>query len=261
MIDRRDELTALTSEGLATALENLDRRLSLLLERLDDRITALPLSATFAIPETDLLAWLKHRKGTRRQYWSSRQGDLELAGSGTALEVASDENLTLNAAYADITAILARAEQPDRRFLGGQVFDPASPLTAPWSRFSKLSYAIPAILLSRRDTQCSVTITTKISTDSTPDQVRSDLRTLAGQLTDLTDGPTGYAPAALAGRADLPEYAEWRDGLERMLTEIDSGALQKIVLARRTDLTLDRELEPTDLLAELTRRNPNCFGF
>ncbi len=50
----------------------------------------------------------------------------------------------------------------------------------------------------------------------------------------------------------------WRESVERALTLIDAGRLEKVVLARAVRVDADRPFEPRAVLAELRRTQPGC---
>lgn len=57
------------------------------------------------------------------------------------------------------------------------------------------------------------------------------------------------------------EVGDYRAAVARALSEIESGAFKKIVLARAQDMTADVALHPLHLLNGLRERFPECFSF
>jgi len=58
--------------------------------------------------------------------------------------------------------------------------------------------------------------------------------------------------------AEVPTADEWTGLVRRAIVEINSGALSKVVLARRVDVAVDRG-RPFDLLGPMGERFPNTF--
>lgn len=58
-----------------------------------------------------------------------------------------------------------------------------------------------------------------------------------------------------------PSYPQWSSMLEKALAEIDSTDLQKVVLARKTSLTLDRHISAAQLLKASREQNSANFHF
>jgi isochorismate synthase len=56
-------------------------------------------------------------------------------------------------------------------------------------------------------------------------------------------------------------HAEWGKLVDAIRAEIDRGALEKAVLARRVQVTLDGEPDPADVLHRLRRQAPECTRF
>jgi isochorismate synthase len=66
---------------------------------------------------------------------------------------------------------------------------------------------------------------------------------------------------ALARIRAVPEPADYMRGVTRALDLIESGGIEKIVLARTLEIDLGGELDVTKLLSTLIRRNPHGFTF
>ncbi len=62
-------------------------------------------------------------------------------------------------------------------------------------------------------------------------------------------------------RSDSPNFHGWQISVERALALIDSGALEKIVLARRSTFELNPSPAPFAILEALAERTPDCFHF
>jgi menaquinone-specific isochorismate synthase len=53
----------------------------------------------------------------------------------------------------------------------------------------------------------------------------------------------------------------WRAGFEKAMLEIETGRVEKVVLARQVTVELPRETSANDILARLAVANPNCYLF
>ncbi len=257
--------------AIRDAAPRLDRRLAALQQRLRDdraslrlhtgRLHVLPLTLSIRVPATSPLAWLQNQPRNHRYYWQARDGRLELAGSGAAVTVVSTEPGAVADAYRQIAEIQQAAADDELWFLGGQAFDPEAPLDSVWSNFPVLSFAVPEVLLVRRDDACTVTCAVPVKRDTTLDVVHARFEQLLAGL-DLRIAEVGdFRPAGIRSRTDLPDPDSWREQVDRALTSIGAGDLDKIVLTRRSDLLLEQTIDPVACLRSLTGSNPNCFGF
>lgn len=73
--------------------------------------------------------------------------------------------------------------------------------------------------------------------------------------------PPPSAPIAVIRRVDRPNREEWKQAVEHALQAIDCGALQKVVLARETTLTLKSAPDPWRLAAALNPKGAALFCF
>lgn len=55
--------------------------------------------------------------------------------------------------------------------------------------------------------------------------------------------------------------AAWRTGFQKVMLEIDTGRVDKVVLARRVQLELEPGLEDAEIVARLQASNPDCYLF
>ena len=77
-------------------------------------------------------------------------------------------------------------------------------------------------------------------------------------------GPPGAAAAAenlVVRRTERPDRAGWDAMMARALAAIDAGAVGKVVLARRVELTLAAPLDAVAVLERLAAREPRSFRF
>ena len=86
-------------------------------------------------------------------------------------------------------------------------------------------------------------------------------RTVVGRSPD----PVTVSPPRHAAGARLIEDARaverWRDAVAEAVRDIRSGDLAKVVLALSMDAVADEPIDGRDVLARLTERYPDCWGF
>lgn len=78
--------------------------------------------------------------------------------------------------------------------------------------------------------------------------------------------PATWAPtfaSASFPRPKLPEWSEpeWNDAVRTTLQRIESGALEKAVLARAVEIEAPRAIDPASALESLLDANPACFRY
>lgn len=72
--------------------------------------------------------------------------------------------------------------------------------------------------------------------------------------------PAAPASPATARLVD-DGIAEWRVGFEKAMLEIDTGRVEKVVLARQVLLEFDEEPDADSIVSRLASANPGCFVF
>jgi menaquinone-specific isochorismate synthase len=72
---------------------------------------------------------------------------------------------------------------------------------------------------------------------------------------DATTAPTSFVVEARTS------HDEWCEIVRRALDVIDRGELDKVVLARRVDVTADRPFDVRDVVARLRDGQPGCFVY
>lgn len=87
------------------------------------------------------------------------------------------------------------------------------------------------------------------------------------------DGPprrTGATPSrnghgrpaeAVVGRRELPGRAVWTESVRRILADIDSGEIRKVVLARQLVVEAGGRFDRRVILDRLRRSHPSCFTY
>lgn len=98
------------------------------------------------------------------------------------------------------------------------------------------------------------------SAKSLAQDVREAYRFLARLETDSFKTSSPISQRVMS-EVQLPDYSEWELLIERALVAIRQQKFEKVVLARRTSLTLDSPISPALLLSESRDSNKNCFHF
>jgi menaquinone-specific isochorismate synthase len=262
-----DEITMSVNsrQVLPTVLQKvrstLTGRYDILREKVNSRVRALPLTLSVDIEKADLLAWLKQQSVSPRTYWSSRDGEFEAAGFGSVLSVTVAGEESTDDAYSQIDEILRLCDDDSVLFFGGQAFDTSTPGDSAWAGFTKLQFVVPEVLVTRKSGCFSATTAVKVDADSSIDDVLSRIEHLLSGMRFPTGSIGHHLNVELVSRTDFPDFAGWSANIGRSLEMIGNGSIEKVVIARRTDLSLTEKIDPVGLLAAMKRANRNCFGF
>ncbi|MEA2031177.1 MAG: isochorismate synthase [candidate division Zixibacteria bacterium] len=124
-----------------------------------------------------------------------------------------------------------------------------------WSEFGASSFVIPRFELvkNQEGTNFACNLIPEYDFDNI-DNILHQLEKLNPDIEqDITPLPQ------LLNRMDNPDQTEWRTKILQALEYLQIGDLQKIVLARKTELRFDDKLDPVSLLQHLEA--PGCFRF
>ena len=206
---------------------------------------------TLTINTLDPLAWLSRQTPSARFFWRSRNGTHTCAGIGIADEIVSPDRD--DGCVNRVMAAIDKAD-PDVRYVGGMRFSAYGGGDPLWSKFHFAHFVLP-----RFEVSCDGDKTTFACHVRGKDSLQDILKVLDEIIFDdsctLTSLPTPIL------RDDNPDHHRWTDMVGEALRELQSGELEKIVLARRADLTFDVDLDPVAVLLRLRAVTPQCFHF
>ena len=222
----------------------------------------LPLLVTCKTSPVDILRWLKSHSVYPRLYWFDRDGDVEIGGFGSLVSVSEDNPARLSAAFDKLSGILDRHPQKGLlRFLGGTCFFPQQKRDKRWEHFPPLWFVLPKVVMLRKNGEFFVCVGELVENHENEDDIFA--RILQSFQKAKTKGlsPIGNQFPEVVTRTDYPDYAGWRNNINTSLQKIDNGEIDKVVLARRTDVTFKEAVEAVDYVHALKRANNRCYFF
>ena len=208
-----------------------------------------------AVPYTDALAWLRaHASPAVKMYWADREGQHEVAGIGCADLVAGGESDSVESLSEHLRSRLETGETAARYF-GGMRFNGRRPSDAAWLDFGGYRFVLPRFELSRRGSD-SVLACQWLRSAVTVDTLMTEVDSLVSPAPGVACGQ----PAA-TGRRDLPDRAGWDAAVTGTLKLVSDGAVDKVVLARRSTFGFAAELDPLACLQALLPEAEHCYRF
>ena len=232
-------------------------------------------AVTVPIPaELDASAVVLRARGPDDRYFCFEQPDrdgfalaglgcaiaLEASGPGRFREVAVRARDLGRRAYVDDPA--SDADRPAAAgpvFVGGFAFAPDGGANPEWAELSPASLTLPEVALVRHRGQARLTISLVADVDDVAEalveRAERRLEGLAPAAMPLLD-PDPVQPTRVASAAP-PEHFE--QAVARAVERIQSGELQKIVLAREVRAHSATEHDPGAVLGALREVFPACF--
>ena len=205
-----------------------------------------------------------------RFLWDGAPG-LCLAASGrcNSLELSGPRRFELAQRFA--SASLSRLATPQncpplarpRVLLAFGFFD--APLEQSAGAIPGVQAVLPRWQLSRQGLHCWLRLQRPLGGEVTARSLAEELWEKAQALMAAWHGtpPTGTSP--LGATAQLRHGTPWEQGyrsaVEQAMNLVNQGDLQKLVLAVRQDLSLDRAIDPLELLAPLRKHQSGSCRF
>ncbi|MCX5758613.1 MAG: isochorismate synthase, partial [Candidatus Hydrogenedentes bacterium] len=213
------------------------------------------------IAATSLRRWLAAQSHAVKTYWRDRDGVFESAGLGAADCVATDGHSDLDALFVRVAPMLTFAH-PHLRYYGGFCFDPARATESPWETFGAYRFVLPRFELLRMGARTLMACNALIRCDKA-----ADLRELdairAAYSAIRWDVEERMAADEVHGvdRVDVPDRNTWTGCVNEALRACAEGRLDKVVLARRTDLRMNGDVDPWRVLDRLAASVRDAYLF
>lgn len=195
----------------------------------------------------DALAWLEAQSLGPTGYWRGR-GAAEARAFVGAAHVLDAPSLD---AASDADSLLALLPA-DARLWTTARFDARAEVGAEWDAFGSVRFVLPRIEYQTDGRTASLAI--HVVPGESLAEARAAIEALQTvQATPETDLGLPYM------RRDDPDRAEWGRMLRWALHAFDTGALDKVVLARRARFLFEDVVDPISLLRRLEATTPRCF--
>ncbi|QTF09425.1 isochorismate synthase MenF [Brenneria izadpanahii] len=195
----------------------------------------------------ELLPWLATQPVYPQFYWQHRQGNEEAAACG---RVCGFHHIQ------DAEAFLTRQNcARNVRIWGLNAFN-QTPRESAQGTFPGYLF-LPRIELLRQDNTLSVRI--NLFSETALQQDADEASAFINFLLPMR--PQTPLQAEIRKTEHRPDRRRWGTLLQLALRDIAAGAMEKVVLARATTLTLDRPLQAATFMAASREANHRCFHF
>ena len=226
-------------------------------------------------PGIDPLTFLHYAGGRPRFYWRDGRTGVTFAGMGIAADLmawgeARIQGIERQARELFTNAVTFHSDDPlaAPRLFGGFAFREDFVPDYAWFGFNPAHFILPHYQLVQHDQATWLTINTLLSADEDPVanemQLRDALQHCYATLLDFAGsaelGATEIAKAKHTVTYPM-SYATWAQMIDRAKDQFQSGALQKVVLARVCEVQLPRLVDLVGALTYLQRRYAECYTF
>lgn len=205
------------------------------------------------------LDWLCAQGGGTQYYWASRNGAFVMAGMGEADVVTPSDDAPLAALFARLRTYL-NEHTPSLRYYGGFRFHKGPVKGERWRAFKEYRFVVPRFELIRRDGGLFLACNLRVTHPRTNAMLHESLMGDLGALR-FPEAPPDLALPPMGRRSDLPDRAGWHAMVDRALTDIEAGGLEKVVVARESLFQAADSIAPVALLRRLADQAPSCYHF
>ncbi|NTU68184.1 MAG: isochorismate synthase [Chlorobiaceae bacterium] len=196
-----------------------------------------PALRTFSVPVRmpDALAWLSRQKLFPKLYWMNREKSEWVAGIGEADRIELGSTGPNDRSFLLLEQAM-QEKNPHARYIGGFCFNNLQQQNRLWEGFSPSMFILPQVTLEGSQTEAALTCTLWTKPGE-------GLDTATRRLLDVLDSvdPSCHpaADAELPGlvkTAYSPDREQWLDCCRQVLRTFESGEMEKVILARQTEL-------------------------
>lgn len=241
-------------------LNDIQKRLE---KALSNKLNTLPLQrmkrrtiqrATIDVSNIDPVDWLNAQEWHSKIFWSGREAKQKVAATGAVHHIITDSLDVMRS----MRGYLVGAD-PAVRYFGGMRFNPAQPIAFEWLPYAKFRFVVPRFELLTQDDSQTLSLNFFIS----PDEELPDLfKNLQGEIKKLREPQhDGDHLPDIISSEEQPNKAEWTAILDKALGAIDREEYEKIVLAGKTILSFQDQVNAFPLLRHILKKNGRTFHF
>lgn len=206
-----------------------------------------------SIPDTDPALWLAPQVFGRKFFWKNRMGDMSIAACGTALSLNSESEAPDQDAFSELYKFL----DENTRAYGGIKFDCFMPVDEYWDRFAYYYFFIPKFeLLKEQSDKLAYNLLIDDDFEVLEQRIESDFKLIALPVEKLDENLV--SPYT---RNDYPDKKGWKENINLAYRFFGFGDVKKIVLSRRSEIYLDKDISPIAIFNVLNKMNPDAFCF
>jgi len=222
-------------------------------------------------PSLTLRGFLSEAKGRERVYWENAREPVAFAGVGVAAELIAlgtdrfaDIQEGAQALFQD--AVVANNNDSDLvrpRLFGGFSFRHDFPTENAWSSFSPANFILPHFQLTIAEGNPWLIINALHPVDEDPADMFPVLReAVDARYQSLLEAQHANPKPIEPTTVNYPmTFKAWEEMLDKAISLMQSGEMQKVVLSRVAEINFDERLDLDYALAFLERSYPNCYRF
>ncbi len=192
--------------------------------------------------------WLNIQRFDEKFFWSSRNSEFQLAGVGVARAYKGDNREQLFRSLKDLKSDLNYWNDDGLKILGGCRFNLTTEVERCWQPFAGYNFILPLFTLETQNNSyyfnCNILY---------QGGKESLLKKIESQFSHLifTQIPEEELNLSISQKKDVPSRMEFCQQVEKALDLFQSDEMEKLVLARKTVVDLEKDQPGVSLLKHL----------
>ncbi|HWA75009.1 MAG TPA: isochorismate synthase [Polyangiaceae bacterium] len=195
-------------------------------------------------------------------YWSEPAG-YEYVGLGATRVISANGAARFRTVGDGVRAVFASlgGDAAGLRLFGGFAFQPGRAASPAWSAFGEARFVLPRLAYARSGDEAWLALVLHESELADAAARESALDLAARALDALGEPPQSIAPALVPAPREERSESEFLQLVDQVRAAIERGELEKLVLARRVEVTLPEPVSVPQALRRLGAIAPECVRF
>ena len=201
-----------------------------------------PLLETFSVPVdmVDGPSWLSSQELFPKLFWMNREKSEWVAGIGEADRIEIAEIGPNDKSFILLDKAM-QGKNPHARYVGGFCFNNLQKQNRLWSGFSPCLFILPRISIEHREGQTSIIGSVWLKPGETRSAAYEKLLEALSTATTSNNPAVGEIPE-VTRVSYSPDRPQWVKNCEQVLKKFEAGGMDKVMLARQTELEFTGEV-------------------
>jgi menaquinone-specific isochorismate synthase len=190
----------------------------------------------------DPLTWLSSQELYPKLYWMNREKNDWSAGIGEADRIALNGTGPNERSFQMLDTAM-RQKNPQARYIGGFCFDNRQPQNGLWEGFDSFVFILPLIQIADNGSGSSITCNLWLKPGEKPAQSYGRLIEALSSVKATPASAPGEIPE-LKRISYSPDRTQWIEKCHQLLNTFETGGIEKVMLARQTELEFSEAVHP-----------------
>jgi menaquinone-specific isochorismate synthase len=245
------------------ALQLLEQSVKAEIEQLGQStvITGQSVLKSFSAPleAIDAPAWLSRQKLFPKLFWMNREKSEWIAGIGEADRIEIAEIGPNDRSFLLLEEAM-KQKNPHARYVGGLCFNNLQKQNALWEGFSPSLFILPLIGIEYREGKSSLVSSLWLKPGDDVAKALGNLLEALSSVSDI-DSPESAGIPEMTRVSYCPDKEHWIGSCEQILRKFEESGLEKVILARQTELAFSDKVPAIRFLLDYPFPENSTYRF